>query len=237
MKPLLDVIKTFEGYTPRATWDYKQHSVGYGTRARHAGEVIDQAEAERRLNEEVMKAQEIVERFAPNAPPGVKAALTSLTYNAGANWTSAGLGQAVQAGDYAAAKDRFLQYNRAGGEVLPGLTKRRAAEAQWFDNYQADSGQPVAPIHQTGFGRQSPMPDTAVAGAAPGLGMLDFNDPQLGQAVGQFGDWLGKALKPPPAPSVQMANAQPRRVNFATVAQLLQNRAKPGNRGGSNRGL
>ena len=64
--------------------------------------------------------------------PGKKAALTSLTYNAGPKWMQSGLGQAVKAGDWNTAKQRFLQYNKADGQTLPGLVKRRMAEASWL---------------------------------------------------------------------------------------------------------
>lgn len=128
----LDEIKKSEGYTEVASWDYKQHSVGYGTRARFPGERITKDEAERRFFEEIGKAEAIVDGFAPHLPAGTRAALVSLTYNAGDQWTRSGLGQAVQAGNTAAIKERFLQYNRAGGEVLPGLVARRTKEASWI---------------------------------------------------------------------------------------------------------
>ena len=137
---LVENIKGFEGYTPKAAWDYKQNSVGYGTRAKYPGEVIDKPEAERRLQSEVGNARQIVEQFAPNAPPGVKDALTSLTYNAGADWTRSGLGMAVKAGNYDEAARRFVQYNKAGGKTLPGLVNRRQQEVQWFNG---GNGQPV----------------------------------------------------------------------------------------------
>jgi len=130
----LGQIKQFEGFAPRAQWDYAQNSNGYGTKARYPGEVIDRAEAERRFQAEIANARSSVERFAPNAPEGVKQALTSLTYNSGTKWTNGGLGQAVQSGDYDAARQRFLQYDKAGGDVLPGLHNRRVAEASWFSN-------------------------------------------------------------------------------------------------------
>lgn len=130
---LIESIKRFEGFQPRAAWDYKQHSVGYGTRARYPGEVIDRGEADRRLSDEVARARQIVERFAPDAPDGVKNALTSLTYNAGDQWTRAGLGAAIRRNDYDDARRRFQQYTRAGGEVLPGLVNRRQQEVrQWW---------------------------------------------------------------------------------------------------------
>lgn len=137
---LLTAIKGFEGYNPRAYGDYKQHSVGYGTRARHPGEVIDKGEAERRLADEVARARGIVDKFAPNIDPGTRAALTSLTYNAGDGWTRAGLGEAIRTGNMDEARRRFVQYNKAGGEELPGLVARRRAEAAWMGGLPPASG-------------------------------------------------------------------------------------------------
>ena len=133
----LDTIKRFEGFSPAAKPDYAQVSNGYGTRARFAGEVIDMAEAERRFTAEIGEARAIVDRNAPAADEGTKAALTSLTFNAGDAWTRSGLGEAVRGGDLTTAKALFQQYTKAGGDVLPGLVARRAAEAEWI-------GQPVA---------------------------------------------------------------------------------------------
>lgn len=149
MADLLSSIRQFEGFTPRASWDYRQHSNGYGTRARSPGEVIDRDEAERRLQSEVANARAIVEQHAPNADPGTKDALTSLTYNAGDAWTRSGLGQAIQAGDTARSRDLFLQYDKAGGEVNPGLVARRQQEAAWMG-----AGAPAAP--QTALGSPAP---------------------------------------------------------------------------------
>lgn len=130
----LDAIRNFEGYTPQASWDYAQFSNGYGTRAKFAGEVIDRVEAERRFQNEVSAARSIVEKAAPHLDEGTKAALTSLTYNAGTAWIGNGLGDAVRRGDLDAAREIFQQYNKAGGEVLPGLVNRRAQEALWIGN-------------------------------------------------------------------------------------------------------
>lgn len=139
---LLTAIKGFEGYNPRAYGDYKQHSVGYGTRARHPGEVIDKAEADRRLAAEVAAARGIVDKFAPNLDPGTRAALTSLTYNAGDDWTRAGLGEAIRSGNMDEARRRFTQYNKAGGETLSGLVNRRQAEVAWMGG-AGPSGEPI----------------------------------------------------------------------------------------------
>lgn len=132
----IDAIKGFEGYSPTASWDYKQNSNGYGTKAQYPGESIDEATANERFQAKIAEAEAHVNSVAPDAPPGVKAALTSLTYNAGPGWSSSGLGDLVRAGDWAAAAERFKQYNKAGGEVNPGLVARRGKEAAWFNPSQ-----------------------------------------------------------------------------------------------------
>ncbi len=184
--PYIDAIKGFEGFTPRASWDYKQHSNGYGTKARHAGEEITPEEAEARFAAEISNARAIVDQFAPGVPEGVKAALTSLTYNAGADWTKAGLGDAIRAGDYAAAKERFGQYNTAGGEVLPGLVKRRAAESAWFDGAPAADS---AAVTQTA--PPAGIADRVAAYLAPtSNGSLESNT-GLGSLFGSLGGSAG----------------------------------------------
>jgi lysozyme len=128
----LDAIKKFEGYSAEARWDYAQNSNGYGTRARYAGEVIDKAEAERRFKDAVSQAADFVDKVAPGLDDGSKAALTSLTYNAGTAWAQSGLGDAIANGDMNKARSLFLQYNKAGGEVADGLVQRRLQEVTWF---------------------------------------------------------------------------------------------------------
>ena len=134
----LDAIKQFEGYAAKSRWDYAQNTNGYGTRALFQGEVIDKAEADKRFANEIKKAADFVDKFAPNLDDGSKAALTSLTYNAGTAWTDSGLGAAVAVGDLDKAKSIFLQYNKAGGAVLDGLVQRRLQEDGWFGG-----GEPV----------------------------------------------------------------------------------------------
>lgn len=128
----LEQIKSFEGYAAEAKWDFAQHSVGFGTKARFPGERISQEEADQRFRSEIAAARAFVEKHAGQCDEGTKAALTSLTFNSGTRWTGSGLGDAVRAGDIGQIRERFVLYNRAGGEVLPGLVKRRLAESAWI---------------------------------------------------------------------------------------------------------
>ena len=131
-KPYLDAIKGFEGFAPRAHWDFAQYTNGFGTRARSSSEVVDAAEADRRFRAELSEAMNLVDGFAPGLNEGARAALTSLTFNAGAAWMRGSLGRAIERGDLAAAQGIFLQYDKAGGQTLPGLQARRAQEAAWL---------------------------------------------------------------------------------------------------------
>lgn len=60
-------------------------------------------------------------------------ALVSFAYNVGVgNLSSSTLLKLHKAGDYAGAAQQFARWNKAAGKVLPGLTKRRAAEAALY---------------------------------------------------------------------------------------------------------
>lgn len=131
---LVNFVKKMEGFQAKAYWDYKQYSIGYGTKANSATEVITESEGFARLTVEINNAEKLAEKVIPSdAPIGIKQALTDLTYNAGAGWEQQSLGTAVKASDWAKVKELILQYNHAGGQVNAGLTARREAEVSWFD--------------------------------------------------------------------------------------------------------
>jgi len=78
-------------------------------------------------------------------------ALVSFAYNCGeGNLAKSTLLRKVNAGDFAAAALEFPRWNRGGGRVLAGLTRRRASEALLFQSI-ADAnydGKPDAPMPQ-----------------------------------------------------------------------------------------
>ena len=60
-------------------------------------------------------------------------ALVSFSFNVGATaFRKSTLLQKLNKGDYDGAADEFLRWNKGGGKVLAGLTKRRKAERQLF---------------------------------------------------------------------------------------------------------
>jgi len=132
----LSLIKSFEGLRLQAYQDsVGVWTIGYGTtRGVKAGMKISKDQAERMLLHDVARFEPEVERLI-TAPLNQDQwdALISFTYNLGAaNLESSTLRRLLNAGDYAAAAEQFTRWNKAGGQVLAGLTRRRAAERDLF---------------------------------------------------------------------------------------------------------
>jgi lysozyme len=133
-KDLTSFVKEFEGYNPRAFSDYKQTSIGYGTRAKPGETVISRQEAERRLADELANSRRRVESHAQRHGYQFSQkqmdALTSFDYNTGRleQLTAKGTRQPEEIGQ------KILLYNKAGGKVLPGLVRRRKAESSLFQS-------------------------------------------------------------------------------------------------------
>jgi len=132
VKDLTGFIKGFEGFNQKSYWDYGQHSVGYGTKAKFAGETVTPQEAERRLASEVSMHRKRVERlnskYKYNFNSNQLDALTSFDYNTGA------LEQLTANGKRTSGEIAFMipAYNKAGGKVLRGLQRRRNSELDLF---------------------------------------------------------------------------------------------------------
>jgi len=66
----------------------------------------------------------------PKASPRRIAAVTSWAYNCGlGNYRVSTFKKRIDAGDWDGAATECVRWNKAAGRVLPGLTRRRAAEA------------------------------------------------------------------------------------------------------------
>jgi lysozyme len=72
-----------------------------------------------------------VQRLCPAIDtPQRLAAILDFAYNLGAsNLKNSTLRRCINAGDWDAVPAQLMRWNRGGGRVLAGLTKRRAAEA------------------------------------------------------------------------------------------------------------
>ncbi|CAH3750667.1 Lysozyme RrrD [Enterobacter cloacae] len=135
------LIKQFEGCKLTAYQDsVGVWTIGYGWtqpvegKPIRAGMTIKQETAERLLKTGLVSYESDVSRLVKvGLNQGQFDALVSFTYNLGARSLSTStLLRKLNAGDYAGAADEFLRWNKAGGKVLNGLTRRREAERALF---------------------------------------------------------------------------------------------------------
>lgn len=135
------LIKQFEGCKLTAYQDsVGVWTIGYGWtqpvdgKPIRAGMTIKQETAERLLKTGLVSYESDVSRLVKvGVTQGQFDALVSFTYNLGARSLSTStLLRKLNAGDYAGAADEFLRWNKAGGKVLNGLTRRREAERDLF---------------------------------------------------------------------------------------------------------
>jgi GH24 family phage-related lysozyme (muramidase) len=134
---VLELIKSFEGFYPEAYWDYAQWSIGYGSfagRNRSAPDIqtVTEAEATRMLEQQLQRYIQNVEGINRsgnyNWNQGQKDALISFAYNLGSiNGLTADATRSNQV-----IADKMLEYNKAGGVAISGLTRRRQIERQKF---------------------------------------------------------------------------------------------------------
>ncbi len=136
----LDLIKRWEGFRADPYMDAKLLAIGYGhTFAIGTPEVkpgMKVTETEATL---ILLAD--LERMRVKMDPLIKVtlndnqygALLSFCYNLGVgNLAKSTLLKKINAGDFEGASKQFLVWNRSGGKVLPGLTRRREAESALF---------------------------------------------------------------------------------------------------------
>lgn len=135
------LIKQFEGCKLTAYQDsVGVWTIGYGWtqpvdgKPIRAGMTIKQETAERLLKTGLISYESDVSRLVKvGLTQGQFDALVSFTYNLGARSLSTStLLRKLNAGDYTGAANEFLRWNKAGGKVLNGLTRRREAERALF---------------------------------------------------------------------------------------------------------
>lgn len=127
----LNLIKSFEGCRltaykcPAGVW-----TIGWGhTGGVKPGQNITQAEADQMLVSDMTAYEQKVDKYASyHWNQNEFDALTSFAYNVGSidQLTANGTRNRVT------IAEKILQYNKGGGKVLPGLTKRREAERKLF---------------------------------------------------------------------------------------------------------
>lgn len=112
-------------------------TIGFGhTRGVKEGDHITQAQAERYLRGDLVGVEHDVQRLVKvPLTQGQYDALVSFTFNCGtrAFSTSSLLGK-LNAKDYDGAAEELQRWNKAGGKVQGGLTRRRLLEKRLFES-------------------------------------------------------------------------------------------------------
>lgn len=134
----LVVLKHFEGLRLRAYRDpVGVLTIGYGHTGPdvYEGLVWSQAQADKALRDRLQRefVPGVLAVITRSMTQGQLDAMVDLAYNVGvAAFQGSTLVRKFNAGDTQGAADEFLRWNRAGGEVLLGLRRRRAADRALF---------------------------------------------------------------------------------------------------------
>ena len=131
-----DMILGHEKFSATPYSDFKQTSIGYGTKAKEGEKSIDEKTARNRAVERIREDRKVVldamKKWKYNWTPTQVNALTSFRYNIG---SIGGVTDNGKRSDADIAKS-ILLYDKAtkNGELVPleGLTKRRVSEADLF---------------------------------------------------------------------------------------------------------
>ena len=132
----IDLIKHFEGCEleaykcPAGVW-----TIGYGhIKGVKEGMTITEHQAEEMLKSELNEYEGYINNLVTaELNQNQFDAMVSWVYNlGGGNLSASTLLKVLNAGDYAGVPAQMMRWNKAGGKVLEGLTRRRQAEADLF---------------------------------------------------------------------------------------------------------
>jgi lysozyme len=138
----IELIKSFEGFssTPYLC-PADVPTIGYGNTRRIDGssvtmddESISEEDGEALLAHGLLSFERSVDKLiTAELTQGMFDALVSFTYNLGSgNLQASTLRMKLNRGDYEDAAGEFPKWRKAGGRVLAGLVRRRAAEQALF---------------------------------------------------------------------------------------------------------
>lgn len=185
----IKLVKDAEGFRgeaykcPAGVW-----TIGYGhTEGVKEGDAITMNKAHLLLSDELSEFAEKV-REACATPPNENelAAMTSLAYNIGiAGFRKSTVLKCHDKAQYESAARAFSMWNKAGGKVLPGLVRRRAAEAALYltpvDGEQAmpqavDAERPITSSVQISAGSMTAVASMMGVGAQIAQSFKDIQE-------------------------------------------------------------
>ena len=133
----LALTKSFEGLHLKSYQDCAGiWTIGYGHTGPSvsSGQAISETQAERLLQGDLAEAAACVNHAVQaSISQGQFDAMVDFCFNAGrGNFTQSTLLRKINGGDSQGAAAQFALWIHAGGEVVPGLMRRRSAEAALF---------------------------------------------------------------------------------------------------------
>ena len=134
----VELIKEFEGCKQVAYQDsVGVWTIGYGhTKDVYEGQLAIKKTIERWLQEDLEEFESYVSKLVKvELNQNQFDALVAWTYNLGpTNLKESTMLRKLNYGDYESVPDEMRRWNKAGGEVLNGLVRRRDAEANLFSS-------------------------------------------------------------------------------------------------------
>ena len=152
----IEMIKKWEGFSAKPYWDYRQWTVGYGTRVPDGkleeyqtnGISVEEATVLLKLMLEDMgrSVNGFIDKFGLTINQNQFDALMSLTFNCGSGWVYETSTLRTSVIDGWKGSDLLFaigQWSTAGGETQPGLIRRRLAECNMYLNGTYDINVPA----------------------------------------------------------------------------------------------
>ena len=155
---LVEVLKKEEGFSAKPYWDYAQYTVGYGTRCpddmreEYRANGISKEEADTLLRNYLAGTEntinkKFIDKYGLTLTQGQFDALITFTYNCGSGWiskTGDKFFNAVKNGATGSELiNAFTLWCSAGGQILPGLVRRRQCEANMYLNGVYSNSKPA----------------------------------------------------------------------------------------------
>lgn len=192
----IDIIKEFEGFRADAYRDpVGILTIGYGfTKGVQEGDHMTLQQAEQRLRSELLAYEGGVNLATRGEVTQSQFdALVSFAWNVGIKgMRDSSVLKAHRRGDHQAAARAFALWNKAGGKVWPGLTRRRAAEAAlYLSDAPADMPQavePERPITASTINRAGVAAGGTAAVASVAEAARTVSD--IKSSADSLGDWL-----------------------------------------------
>jgi lysozyme len=200
----LAIIREFEGLRLHAYPDPasggEPYTLGYGhTLDVDPGDNCTLEEAEQWLLDDCADAEvAVLKHVRVPLSQGQLDALISFVFNLGdGNFHKSTLLRKLNAGDYVGAWQEFPRWNKAAGKVMPGLSRRRAAEAKLFAQSTSEkhaqisdelsSEQPISLAGETASAAEDHPPIQEQPMPAPLIPILAAVLPSLIRSIPDFG--------------------------------------------------